>query len=138
MKCYKNTILKKENSSGLFYDNSTEQVIQQHTIKTLTTDFSELSSQVINEFVDKILVHEGDRSSGKRVQRVDIHFNFIGTFDISVPEPTAEELEVERKLDEVRAKRRVYNRLYQAKRKVKDRGLTRVQPENHVDQDTPA
>ena len=42
------------------------------------TDFTELTTPMILEFVEKILVHEGDRSSGRREQRVDIYLNFIG------------------------------------------------------------
>ena len=56
------------------------------------TDFSELTTPMINEFVEKILVHEGDRSSGERVQEVEIYLKFIGKFEIPAPEPTPEEL----------------------------------------------
>ena len=38
---------------------------------------------MVNEFVKKIIVHEADRSSGKRVQQIEIIFNFIGELDIS-------------------------------------------------------
>ena len=37
---------------------------------------------MLNEFVDKILVHAPDKSSGERVQEVKIYFKFIGKFDI--------------------------------------------------------
>jgi len=88
------------------------------------------------EFVDRILVYEADRSSGKRVQRVDIYFNFIGAFDVPAPEPTAEELEAERELDKVRAKRREYNRRYQSRRKVKGRVLQPVEPRQAQEDET--
>jgi hypothetical protein len=39
---------------------------------------------MLNEFVEKIVVHEADRTSGKRAQKVDIYLNFIG--DFYVPE----------------------------------------------------
>ena len=58
------------------------------------TDFSELSNEMVNSFIEKIVVHEADRSTGKREQRVDIHLNFIGNFippEIVIP-PTAEEI----------------------------------------------
>jgi DNA invertase Pin-like site-specific DNA recombinase len=42
------------------------------------TDIQELTPTLLREFVDKIIVHEPDRSSGKRTQQVDIHYNFIG------------------------------------------------------------
>lgn len=40
----------------------------------------ELTPTVVNEFVKKIIVHEPDKSSGHRVQKVQIIFNFIGEF----------------------------------------------------------
>ena len=61
---------------------------------------------MIYEFVDKIIVHAPDRSTGERVQEVDIYLKFIGKFDVPQPEPTAEELE---KLEKDR-QRRAYNR----------------------------
>ncbi|RKJ47858.1 DUF4368 domain-containing protein, partial [bacterium 1XD42-8] len=45
------------------------------------TNFSELTTPMINEFVDKIVVHAPDRSTGDRVQEVDIYLKFIGKFD---------------------------------------------------------
>ena len=56
------------------------------------TDFSVLTTPMIYEFVDKILVHAPDRSTGDRTQEVDIYLKFIGKFDVPLPEPTSEEL----------------------------------------------
>ena len=56
------------------------------------TDFSVLTTPMIYEFIDKILVHAPDRSTGDRTQEVDIYLKFIGKFDVPLPEPTAEEL----------------------------------------------
>ena len=42
----------------------------------------ELTPTMVNEFVKKIIVHEADSSSGKRVQQIEIIFNFIGELDI--------------------------------------------------------
>ena len=41
----------------------------------------ELTPTMVNEFVKKIIVHEANNSTGKRVQRIEIIFNFIGEFD---------------------------------------------------------
>jgi hypothetical protein len=49
--------------------------------------------------------------------------NFIGMFPMPETERDPAEVEEERRLDAIRAKRREYNRRYQAKRKVKDRVL---------------
>jgi DNA invertase Pin-like site-specific DNA recombinase len=46
------------------------------------TEFDELTVPMLNEFVEKIVVHEADRSSGKRTQKVDIYLNFIGNFTV--------------------------------------------------------
>jgi len=40
------------------------------------TDFTELSTEMLNAFVEKIIVHEPDKSTGERVQQVDIFLNF--------------------------------------------------------------
>lgn len=61
------------------------------------TDFTELTAPMIHEFVEKILVHAPDRSTGERVQEIEIYLNFIGKFEVPMPEPTEEELAVEEK-----------------------------------------
>lgn len=74
----------------------------------------------MNEFVEKVVIFEGDRSSGRRVQKIEIHLNFIGNFDIPIEtiEKSPEELEAERKADERRAKNAKRQREYRAKRKI--------------------
>ena len=37
---------------------------------------------MLNEFVEKIIVHEAVRINGKRSQKVEIYLNFIGKFDV--------------------------------------------------------
>ena len=74
-------------------------------------------SQTMNEFVEKILVHEADYSSGERVQEVEIYLNFIGKFELPVKEPTAEEIAEHEKLKARRAKKAEYNRRYMEKRR---------------------
>ena len=83
------------------------------------TDFSELTTPMINEFVDKIVVYEADKSSGERVQEVDIYLKFIGKFDVPIPEPTPEELAEQEQLRKKRAKKAEYNWRYMAKRRQK-------------------
>jgi len=56
------------------------------------TTFDELTATMLNEFVEKIIVHEADKSSGLRVQRMDIHLNFIGNFEVPQTAPTPEEV----------------------------------------------
>ena len=89
------------------------------------TNFDELSNKMVNEFIEKIIVHEADKSTGKREQKVDIYLNFIGKFetppmDIPLSEKEiAAQAEAERlaqeKLEIQRAKQREKNRKYREK-----------------------
>ena len=47
------------------------------------TEPTELTPMLVHEFVDKIIVHAPDKSSGHRVQQIDVHYNFIGEIDLS-------------------------------------------------------
>ncbi len=86
-------------------------------------DFEELTAPMLAEFIHKICVHEADKSSGERVQDVDIHFNFIGNFKVPVVEvpPMPEELAAQEKLRQKRAKQREANKRWYAKQKEKQR-----------------
>lgn len=42
------------------------------------TEVPELTATILNEFIEKIIVHEANKSSGTRVQDVEIIFNYIG------------------------------------------------------------
>ena len=101
------------------FEADTAKVDQFMALAKKYTDFSELTTPMINEFVDKIVVHEADRSTGERTQEVDIYLKFIGKFDVPIPEPTAEELEEQEQLRKKRAKKAEYNRRYMAKRRQK-------------------
>jgi hypothetical protein len=76
------------------------------------TEFEKLTVPMLNEFVEKVVVHEGEKFGFRRIQKMDIHLNFIG--DFSVPEEpvvkTAEELEAERKLEENLERKRAQSR----------------------------
>ncbi|MDR2043124.1 MAG: DUF4368 domain-containing protein [Clostridium sp.] len=52
------------------------------------TDVAELTTTILNEFVEKVIVHEADKSSGTRTQQVDIYLNLIGKFDLPELEET--------------------------------------------------
>ena len=99
------------------YEADTARVDQFIALAKKYTDFSELTTPMINEFVDKIVVHEADKSSGERTQEVDIYLKFIGKFDVPLPEPTPEELAEQEELRKKRAKKCEYNRRYMEKRR---------------------
>ena len=63
------------------------------------TSFEKLTPAMLNEFVDKVLVHKAEKIDGRRVQKVEIYLNFVGMIDFPEPEKTPEELEQE-KIDE--------------------------------------
>jgi len=44
------------------------------------TNFEELTPKMLNEYVEKIVVHEAERPRGQRNQRVDVYLSFIGQF----------------------------------------------------------
>ena len=83
------------------------------------TEFGELTNAMLTEFISKIFVHEADKSTGERLQQVDIHFNFIGNFDMPRSEAllTAEEIDAEDKRKEKLAKQRENGRRWYAKKK---------------------
>jgi len=56
------------------------------------TEFNEFTPLLLNEFIEKVIVHEADKSTGKRTQKVDIHLNFIGKFELPQVEAPQEEL----------------------------------------------
>ena len=54
------------------------------------TSFDELTTPMLNEFVEKVVVHERECVGRyKRKQRVDVYFNFIGLVELPA-EPDAE------------------------------------------------
>lgn len=53
---------------------------QFHEIVKKYVGIKELTPTIVNEFIKKIIVHAPDKSSGHRVQKIQIIFNFIGEF----------------------------------------------------------
>ena len=70
------------------------------------TNFSELTTMMINEFIDKIIVHAPERIDGDRVQEVEIHLKFIGHFELPAPELTVEEIQRQEFLKKEQARSR--------------------------------
>jgi len=80
------------------------------------TDFTELTTPMINEFVEKVIVHAPEKIDGERSMQVDIYLRFIGNFPVPIPEPAPEELAKQ----EAERKKRAANRrkYYQRKEKL--------------------
>ena len=57
------------------------------------TRIDELTPEILNAFVDKIIIHEREKKGGKRTQQIDIYYSYVGIVNI----PTDEEMrEMER------------------------------------------
>lgn len=92
------------------------------------TDFTELTTPMIHEFVDKIVVHEADKSTGDRIQQIDIYLKYVGKLDVPMPELTPEQIKEEDRKRRKRAWNRTYmRRKYErekAEREAKEKGLS--------------
>ncbi len=53
------------------------------------THIDELTPEILNALVDKIVVHEAEKKNGKRTQSIDIYYSYVGIVNI----PTEEEME---------------------------------------------
>ena len=60
------------------------------------TEFNKFSASLLNEFVEKIIVHEATKVNGVREQEVEIYLNFIGKFDLPEQEEQPEETPVKK------------------------------------------
>lgn len=53
------------------------------------TRIDELTPEILNAFIDKIVIHEKVKKDGKKTQEIDIYYSYVGIVNI----PTAEEME---------------------------------------------
>ena len=101
------------------YKEDTARVEQFLALAKKYTDFSELTTPMINEFIDKIIVHAPERIDGDRVQEVEIYLNFIGKYELPAAELTEEEIKREEFLKKERARSRErYRKLKSGERAV--------------------
>ena len=114
-----NALIGTEQEQLDSYEADSEKVTQFMALAKKYTDFSELTAQMIYEFVDRIIVHAPEKIDGERVQEVEIRLKYIGSFDLPespIPEPTPEEIAAE----ERKQKRREINRRYYEKKKARE------------------
>jgi len=97
------------------YDEDTDRTEEFLALVHKYTDITELTPVIINEFVDKILVHKAEKIDGERVMEIEIYLNFIGKVELPAQELTEEELA------EVKEKQRLRERnaMYQRRRRAK-------------------
>lgn len=95
------------------YEADTDKVAHFLALAKKYTKFTELTPQMIYEFVDKILVHAPEKIDGERTQEVEIYLKYIGKFDVPIQETQNEENpEAEKKRNQ-----RKYHQEYQQKRR---------------------
>lgn len=111
------SVIVQEQAELDAFEADTAKVDQFLELAKKYTDFNQLTTPMIYEFVDKILVHAPDRSSGERTQEVDIYLKFIGKFDVPMRSPTPEELAEMEERRKQRAYYREKTRRYAARKK---------------------
>lgn len=99
------------------FEEDTDRANQFLELAEKYTNFDKLTTPMINEFIDKIYVHAPDKSTGERTQEIEIYMNFIGKFDVPMPEPTPEELAEMERVRIHRQKQREANKRYREKQK---------------------
>lgn len=99
------------------FDEDTDRANQFLELAEKYTNFDKLTTPMINEFIDKIYVHAPDKSTGERIQEIEIYMNFIGKFEVPISEPISEELTEEEKVRIRRQKQREANKRYREKQK---------------------
>ena len=126
------------------YEKETDRTIKFISLISRYENFDELTNTMINEFVEKIIIHERDRKGSQTSkQKIEIYFNFIGNYEPPKEELTEEERlkleEEERKINErkdrlhqnylkrkANGKQQEYEERYKARREQKKQEKLRV------------
>ena len=63
------------------------------------TEITELTPEILNELIEKILVHQAEKVNGKKVQEIDIYYRGVGiiSFPVSLEDMT---MVIEKRLNE--------------------------------------
>ena len=112
-----NELIGTEEEQLTVYAEDTERIEDFLALARKYTDFTELTPQMIYEFIDKIVVHKGERIDDERTQEVEIFLKYIGKFDVPLPDPTPEEIAAQEKKKRQRAMHREYARKSRARKK---------------------
>ena len=97
------------------YDEDTDRTEKFLALVHKYTDITELTPVIINEFVDKILVHKAEKIDGERVMEIEIYLNFIGKVELPAQELTEEELAEIKEKQRLRERNAIYQRRRRAK-----------------------
>ena len=126
------------------YEKETDRARKFISLISRYENFDELTTTMINEFIEKIIIHERDRKGSQTSkQKIEIYFNFIGNYEPPKEELTEDERlkieEEERKINERRdrlhknylkrkanGKQQEYEERYKARRKQKKQEKLKV------------
>ena len=86
------TLIASEQEELETYETDASRAEQFLALAKKYTDITELTTPMINEFIEKIIVHAPEKIDGERTMEIDIYLKFIGRFDVPIPEPTPEEI----------------------------------------------
>jgi DNA invertase Pin-like site-specific DNA recombinase len=75
--------INRYNTDGVRADKFIE-LVKRHT------EFKEFSATLLNEFIERVVVHEAVKIDGIRTMKVDIFLNYIGKFELGEPEEQLE------------------------------------------------
>ena len=74
------------------YEKETDRAKKFISLISRYENFDELTTTMINEFVEKIIIHERDRKGSQTSkQKIEIYFNFIGNYELPQAELSDEE-----------------------------------------------
>ena len=112
-----NEMIASENERLAAYEEDTGKINDFLALTKKYTDFTQLTPQMIYEFIDRIEVHKPEKVDGERTQEVEIFLKYIGKFDVPPPDPTPEEIAEAEKLKRRRASGRERARRQREKKK---------------------
>ncbi len=107
--------MKKMQEQLAEYEESTDRTEEFLSLVHKYTDIRELTAPVINEFVDKVLVHKAERICGERVQEIEVYLNFIGKVELPAQELSEKELAEMKEKQRIRERNAMYQRRRRAK-----------------------
>ncbi|MDU6182779.1 MAG: recombinase family protein [Anaerococcus vaginalis] len=126
------------------YEKETDRARKFISLINRYENFDELTNTMINEFIEKIIIHERDRKGSQTSkQKIEIYFNFIGNYELPQAELSEEEKqkleEEERKIKERKdklhqnylkrkasGKQKEYEKKYKARREKKKQEKLKV------------
>jgi DNA invertase Pin-like site-specific DNA recombinase/transcription elongation factor Elf1 len=73
------------------YDDKDDLVSEFLRVVRNCPNIKKLTTRILHQMVDEIIIHQAERKNGKWIQRIDILYNYVGVIDVPVskelPEP---------------------------------------------------